>query len=384
MPLYKSHFIDADNFFSPVTTTTTTAVSTAAAVAATTTTTTAALLEYLNIVTTLNIRSASRADVQRSIARTSLTRTGCIELFQSLMGTPDPRISDIGLHLLLRNNGTLLNKTITNLDLSASISSGSITDYGLNILSHELLHLRSLDLSGALSTHVTAAGLRSLLLQLRELADFSLAEFNSGNFDVIIRGIFMGLRCPKMARISLRRCAGLCDAGLACVAAACPGLRSLDIRSCGLVTTNGIAAFVKAVPCLNVFKAGLCPGVTDSTLALLGSVCAGSLRTLDLARCWNITDLGLKSYMGKSCPALRNLDITGCKSVSDTAVLALAESCKNIRRIKMGGCDVGIETLEKLVVSCPELELVNVRGCKRILMDEAVRVSLLTGIKIVF
>jgi len=53
-----------------------------------------------------------------------------------------------------------------------------------------------------------------------------------------------------------------------------------------------------------------------------------NLRSLDLARCLNITDDGLREIV-KNFQHLERLDITSCEEITDKVISEIASKCKN-------------------------------------------------------
>ena len=108
--------------------------------------------------------------------------------------------------------------------------------------------------------------------------------------DVGLEGLLRRFRAVRS--LTLERCDGVTDAGLATIGEGCPELESLDLSSCN--------------------------GFTDAGLATIGAGCP-NLKSLDLHSCKQITDAGLAT-IGAACPELESLDLNGCHMITEAGL----------------------------------------------------------------
>ena len=147
-------------------------------------------------------------------------------------------------------------------------------------------------------------------------------------------------RCPRLAWFNCTRCVELSDDGAMMLAVRCAGsLRSLFLAAC--------------------------PNVTDVTLCALGEFCS-ELSELHLAGCRAVTDVGLLS-IAKGCPALTSLSVDTCSGISDESVVELARRCARLDSFQANGCaGLGDDSLVALAMGCRALTRIDVRACARV------------------
>ncbi|KAJ8601043.1 hypothetical protein CTAYLR_004489 [Chrysophaeum taylorii] len=207
----------------------------------------------------------------------------------------------------------------------------------------------------------------------------------------------LSLGCPKLAILSLERCAFVDDAALTAIAAGCPGLRSLSIKGCGSATDDGIASLARGCRGLTKLDASGCARVGefgDRGLLALGRYCS-ELEELDLYGCAHAQDGGVIA-VAFGCERLRILRLTGCREITGASLEALAAKCalleelcivgcerlrdrdlermvafRRLERLDASGCPgIGAKGLGAIATGCPELVDLKVRGCARV-GDEA-------------
>ena len=103
-----------------------------------------------------------------------------------------------------------------------------------------------------------------------------------------------------------------------------PSLKTLALSGCANITDVGIAALAYST-CTNLDSLNLagCSRIGDGALVALGAGDAGcSLRKLNLFKCKNITDKGLRALA--NCIKLEELNIRTCINITDGGLIALA------------------------------------------------------------
>jgi Ca2+-binding EF-hand superfamily protein len=105
-----------------------------------------------------------------------------------------------------------------------------------------------------------------------------------------------------------------------------PNLKHLALSGCAKITDIGISALAHS-SCTNLETLNLagCPRVGDGALIAIGTGPAGhSLRKLNLFKCKNITDKGIREL--STCTKLEELNIRTCINVTDGGLVAFASS----------------------------------------------------------
>jgi hypothetical protein len=150
--------------------------------------------------------------------------------------------------------------------------------------------------------------------------------------------------------------AALTDQGLRAVSSLA-SLTFLDLSRCQDVTDEGVRAVVSSCTALKTLNLSYCRNVTDEGVRAVSSLPA--LTFLDLAGS-KVTDEGVRA--ASSLPALTFLDL-GFTMVTDEGVRAVASSCTALTALDLRCCravtDVGVRALSSL----PALASLDLRWC---------------------
>ena len=101
-------------------------------------------------------------------------------------------------------------------------------------------------------------------------------------------------------------------------------------------------------------------GTLPTLLAGLEALCAGcgQLASLDIGGCSRLTELTLHS-IAAHCAGILSLDLGGCKHlVIDSALLALAAACKDLRSLNLRFCELVSEgAIEQVQAQCVNVQV---------------------------
>ncbi|KAI4313206.1 hypothetical protein L6164_026203 [Bauhinia variegata] len=149
-------------------------------------------------------------------------------------------------------------------------------------------------------------------------------------------------------------------------------LRSLDVSYCRKLTDKGLSAVAKGCPDLKILHLAGCRFVTDGILGALSKNCH-NLEVLGLQGCANITDNGLTS-LASGCQKINYLDINKCSNVGDVGVSTISRGCSSsLKTLKLLDCyKIGDEAMSSLANFCKNLETLIIGGCRDI-SDDAIR-----------
>eukprot|EP00899_Mesostigma_viride_P014206 jgi/Mesvir1/22787/Mv14175-RA.1 len=190
-----------------------------------------------------------------------------------------------------------------------------VTDAGIRAIGERCSDLARLVVEGC---HHVGDGSITVLArnchQLQHLNVGSTARLNSAS------AMSLGQSCSQLMCLILSNHNGyIGDAGFAAVAKGCPGLRQVYAESCRDMTDEGVIALVSHCP----------------------------LTVLRLDRCGNVGDLGVAA-IARHGHALEELGLEGCSGVSDASMRLVADTCRRLRLLTVGGVSGGWVTNDSL------------------------------------
>ncbi|XP_076460237.1 F-box/LRR-repeat protein 4-like isoform X2 [Babylonia areolata] len=222
--------------------------------------------------------------------------------------------------------------------------------------------------------------------------------------------------------LHLSCCSFLTQETLTLITSTCTHLRDLDVSGCGEVDkvsgmlltqlinlerlnlyrtkidTDTMVKVIRCVPKLKYLNVGSCKLIShsDEVVDELG-LCCPDLRSLDMWRARNLENSSFQRFID-SCPLLEELDLGWCSQLSSRmdSFTRIAEKCKNLKKLFLTAnrtvCDVDVlalaqhsrhlqqldilgtrevtsEALEKVLMSCCQLVMVDVSFCAGITDD---------------
>lgn len=210
------------------------------------------------------------------------------------------------------------------LDLAQSVSRSfypGVTDSDLSVIAHGFTCLTLLSLHNC-----------------KGITDVGMIEIGRG---------LSSLQC-----LDVSYCRKLTDKGLSAVAVGCCELRSLHIAGCRFVTDKVLQSLSQN--CHNLEELGLqgCNSITDSGLTDLVNGCR-RIKFLDINKCSNVGDSGVSSVSEACSSCLKTLKLLDCYRIGDKSILSLAQFCKNLETLIVGGCrDISDESIKSLAAAC--------------------------------
>ncbi|KAG8582286.1 hypothetical protein GDO81_007993 [Engystomops pustulosus] len=149
--------------------------------------------------------------------------------------------------------------------------------------------------------------------------------------------------CPELQHLNRGSCVLIEDYDLIAgvIGAKCKKLRSLDLWRCKNITEKGIKELASGCPLLEELDLGWCPTLHSGT--------------------------GCFTNLAHKLPGLRKLFLTANRSVCDTDIEELAASCQHLQYLDILGTRlVSPISLRKLLECCKELILLDVSFCSQI------------------
>ncbi|WZZ37098.1 hypothetical protein YC2023_020499 [Brassica napus] len=207
--------------------------------------------------------------------------------------------------------------------------------------------------------------------QIVEL-DFSQSvsrSFYPGVTDSDLTVIAEGFRCLRV--LNLHNCKGITDTGLASIGRCLSLLQFLDVSYCRKLSDKGLSSVAEGCHDLRTLHLAGCRLITNESLKSLSERCR-DLEALGLQGCTNITDSGLADLV-KGCRKIKSLDINKCSNIGDAGVTSVAKACAySLKTLKLLDCyKVGNESISSLAQFCKNLETLIIGGCRDI-SDESI------------
>ncbi|XP_050224907.1 F-box/LRR-repeat protein 3 [Mercurialis annua] len=163
----------------------------------------------------------------------------------------------------------------------------------------------------------------------------------------------------NLKSLNLSRATGLRSTGLEMIMRACPFLETVDVSYCRGFGDREAAA-ISCGGGLKELSLDKCLGISDVGLAKIAVGCS-RLEKISLKWCMEITDLGV-DLLCKKCVDLKFADVSYLKVTNET--LRSIASLRKLEVLAMVGCalvdDVGCQFLEN---GCPLLEEIDVSRC---------------------
>ncbi|XP_058097821.1 F-box/LRR-repeat protein 4 [Magnolia sinica] len=245
---------------------------------------------------------------------------------------------------------------------------------GFALVCKRWLHLQSTERK-KLCARAGPLMLRRLASRFSRLLELDLSQSASRSFypgvtDSDLSVIAAGFRCLRT--LNLQNCKGVTDSGMMALGNSLPSLQALDVSNCRKLTDKGLVAVTKGCCNLKSLQLVGCKSVTDGLLEALSKNCC-HLEELGLHGCVNITNSGLSSLVDGCC-RIKFLDVNKCSKIGDIGVSRVASSCSSsLRTLKLLDCfEVGDESILSLADSCKDLETLVIGGC-RYVSDESIK-----------
>lgn len=171
----------------------------------------------------------------------------------------------------------------------------------------------------------------------------------TGITDIGMMEIGSGLSSLQCLDVSY--CRKLTDKGLSAVAEGCHGLRSLHVAGCRFVSDVLLRALSKNCCELEELDLQGCTNITDTGLTDLVIGCQ-RIKHLNINKCSNVGDVGVSSVSKACSSSLKTLKLLDCYKLGDKSILSLAEFCKYLEILIIGGCrDISDKSIKLLAAA---------------------------------
>ncbi|KAI1502706.1 hypothetical protein F5X99DRAFT_378207 [Biscogniauxia marginata] len=288
----------------------------------------------LNIRGCLQIEHYKRAEVVVKACKNLINATleGCRNFQKST------------LHSLIRNNGKLANLNLTSMT--------AVTNSACKIISQHCPQLESLNVSWC--KHMDARGVRMIVRGCPRLRDLRAGEIKGFNNLDVAEAIF---ETNNLERLVLSGCMELDDDALkTMIHGAKPEidiltdrpivpprkLRHLDLSRCSQLTDQGVKSLGYLVPELQGLQLSGCTSLTDSALESILAT-TPRLTHLELEDLSELTNDILSEHLAKApcAPRLEHLSVSYCENLSDIGMLPVIKKCVSLKSVDMDNTRIG-------------------------------------------
>lgn len=248
----------------------------------------------------------------------------------------------------------------------------SISDFSLAVIGHygkSIVHLNLANLKNVSEKGFWVMGNARGLQSLTSLAVSSCLGMTDFSIEAI------GIGCPVLKQICLRKCCFISDHGFVAFSKAVVSLESLHLEEVNRITLSGVISALSACQSkLRTLSLVSCIGLKD--LALGGEFLVPtttttpcrSLQSLSIRNCAGFGSFGL-AILGNLCPEIRQLDLSGLYGITDEGLLSLVENCEGgLVKLNLSGCfNLSDEVIMSIVRTHGEtIKIMNLEGCRRL------------------
>jgi len=132
-------------------------------------------------------------------------------------------------------------------------------------------------------------------------------------------------------------------------------LRSVTLASCRKITDLGLTKFATSCTSLEYLNLSFCTQLTDNAIRSM-AFCCKYLTTLNICSCSLLTDMSLQ-YLSGVCKYLYEIDISYCQLITDKGVKYLRRNSNYLKRIILIECpNITRSAIDKLLLKIPYVQ----------------------------
>ncbi|KAI0104209.1 hypothetical protein GGR51DRAFT_235278 [Nemania sp. FL0031] len=248
------------------------------------------------------------------------------------------------LHDLLRSNNKLVNLNLTSMT--------TVTNSTCKIISRFCPRLETLNVSWC--KHMDAKGIKMVLLGCHNLKELRACEIRGFESIEVAKAIF---ETNRLERLMLSGCTDLTDDALKTMVHGLNpdidiltdrpivpprNLRHLDLSRCSQLTDRGVKALGYITPELQGLQLNRCTELTDAAVApIIAST--PNLTLLELDDLPEITnDLLSNNLANAPCASkLQHLSVSYCENIGNSGLISVFKSCVSLRSVDMDNTRIG-------------------------------------------
>ena len=185
-----------------------------------------------------------------------------------------------------------------------------------------------------------------------------LSQFRQTLNDEHLITLWNGL-CTNASSMSLKGCVEVDGKGIAALANLCTSLETLNISYCRPIYSTGYFSGVTSCQRLRELYCSGIGRLYNTDIQELASKCS-QLEVLDVSWC-PLVSVGVRA-LAFGCPNLRVLNLRGCTSVDDNSVSSL-RFLRGLVSLNLQCCNITDTGLEAVSLSSSSIEHLNVSEC---------------------
>jgi hypothetical protein len=219
--------------------------------------------------------------------------------------------------------------------LSLNISCAKdITDFGVTIIARNNPLLLDLNISGC--SAITDVALREIGMscsKLQVLNVSSCPEIDGTGLVAVAES------CRLLLKLDISKCRKIENWSIKKIFYMCSVLEEVNVSNMSKIGDEEIRTLAQNCPNLIALYAAECPYISDTSIQTIAQHCR-DLDVLDVSRTemqYRISDVSMLA-LGQSARSLRTLRVSGCDVVSDVGLNWLTEGCKVIEELNLGRC----------------------------------------------
>ncbi|KEI35050.1 hypothetical protein FRA_41c09430 [Francisella sp. W12-1067] len=318
-------------------------------------------LEFLNVLGCNNISIAMLNSTIRLRPRL-LSLKSDMSIYKDDFNTVDLSYSKLSLSELIErvNLFLKLKRTINKLNLEGNnIKQFQLKSIISLLSSNEICQsLKSLNLSGC---EIDDRGLEVITKELTHLKTLILAGYSAGSF---LEGLFANGRMPNLRTLVLADCNMQVDMVVASrITQKFQNLESLDLSGCR-IGDKGLEIIAKGLTRLKTLILANCDmaSIKDGFLAIGGM---SNLESLNFSSCGEGINDNIMNYIVRTLPNLKLLNIAYCK-ITARGVKTIANKLRGLSSLNLSGSNISEMDARILAQQLNCLELLDLSNCQNI------------------
>ncbi|XP_021861357.2 F-box/LRR-repeat protein 3 isoform X1 [Spinacia oleracea] len=288
----------------------------------------------------------------------------------------------------LSNRQNISHTGIANLTRGAGCLKEIILAYGSAVTLDVAKCLENFSMLQCLSldgSPVTCSALRmigNLSCSLRELSLSKCSGVTDEGIACIVR------KHTQLRKLDITCCRKISVVSIDCITSSCTALTSLKMEACSRISADAFVFIgqrcrvleeldatdnniddeglksISRCSRLSCFKLGICLGISDEGLIQVGMRCS-QLKEIDLYRAIRISDEGIAS-IAQGCPILELINIAYCDQVTDVSLISLSK-CWRLKALEARGCSlITSKGLASIAAGCGQLMVLDIKKCYKI------------------
>ncbi|EME48838.1 hypothetical protein DOTSEDRAFT_67782 [Dothistroma septosporum NZE10] len=258
----------------------------------------------------------------------------------SLEGCPIDRNS---IHNFLHNGSRLVHINLSGL--------AGASDAGMKIISERCPQVEVLNVSWC--NNVTTQGLKKVIKGCSKLRDLRVGEIRGWDDLDVMHEMF---KRNTLERLVLMNCDTLTDDSLAALIEGIDSeidyltgrpivpprtFKHLDLTRCRNISDQGLRTLVNNIPNIEGLQLSKLGGVSDATLTDLLPT-TPMLTHLDLEELEDLSNTVLQALANSPCARrLRHLSVSYCENMGDAGMLSILRTCTALRSLEMDNTRIG-------------------------------------------